>query len=41
MVLSRSFAEEVFPFISALEVLVPIRKKMCRYADLQKLQLHF
>jgi hypothetical protein len=27
---SRSFAEEVFPFISALEVLVPIRKKMYR-----------
>jgi hypothetical protein len=26
-VLSRSFAEEVFPFISALEVSVPIRKK--------------
>jgi hypothetical protein len=38
IVLSRSFAEEVFPFISALEVLVPIRKKMYRRADLQKLQ---
>jgi hypothetical protein len=38
IVLSRSLAEEAFPFISALEVLVPIRKKMCRCADSQKLQ---
>jgi hypothetical protein len=38
IVLSIIFAEEVFPFISALGVLVPIRKKMCRCADSQKLQ---
>jgi hypothetical protein len=38
IVLSKSFAEEVFPFISALGVLVPIRKKMGRCADSQKLQ---
>jgi hypothetical protein len=38
IVLSRSLAEEVFPFISALGVLVPNRKKMCRCADSQKLQ---
>jgi hypothetical protein len=46
ILLSRSFAEEAFPFISAPGVLVPIRKKCAdvptlKFGSLRKKQEHF